>query len=60
MNTLFNSGYFCKNYLGECKVLHTWENSGTEYDSDGVPVQDKFAVVLRFALSGTANQAKQK
>ena len=53
------SDYICKNY-GDCKVIHTWESDGQGYDSDGVPIQDKFALVVKFALSSAANQTKQK
>jgi hypothetical protein len=55
----FSSEYICKNY-GQCKVIHTWEQDGQGYDSDGVPLQDKFALVVKFALSSVANQTKQK
>lgn len=56
-----HSEYFCEHY-GECKVLHTWEFEGTEeqHDADGVPLQDKFAIVLRFREPSTANRVKQK
>ena len=46
---------------GKCKVSHVWQGSGdTEYDSDGVQIFDKFAVVLKFEDICTANRVKQK
>lgn len=42
-------------------MLHVWQGGGgTEYDSDGVLVIDKFAVILKFDEIGTANRVKQK
>ena len=53
------SGYFSANY-GQCSVFHVWTAEGEEYDEDGVPVFDKFAIVLKFGDRGIANQVKQK
>ncbi len=42
-------------------MVHVWTADGEEmYDEDGVPIFDKFAIILKFGDRSIANQVKQK